>query len=144
MHMGVRRGAKRAFSALEIETKNEECLEKLESAAQFRSLDLMLAIAVYLPVWDSHCTQSRFTVLVLCTDELAVHSCPFLRLLFPVRCATAQYHLTIIAVKSHSRALATFQNIGKTRKQREPIWIDMYFVRILVIFYIYFNNSRSL
>jgi len=44
------RGAKRAFSALEIETKNEECLEKLESAAQFRSLDLMLAIAVYLPV----------------------------------------------------------------------------------------------
>ena len=34
----------------------------------------------------------------------------------PPRCATAQYQQAIVAVKSRSCALATFQNIGKTRK----------------------------
>jgi len=35
-----------------------------------------------------------------------------------LRCAAAQYHQeTICIVKSHSRALATFQNIGKAGKQ---------------------------
>jgi len=50
--MGVRRGgAKRAFaSPLEIETKKENFLEKLKLAAQFRSSDLILAMAVYVPV----------------------------------------------------------------------------------------------
>jgi len=48
--MGVGRGAKRAFSPLEIETKNENCIEKLKSAAQFQSFDLLLVMAVYLPV----------------------------------------------------------------------------------------------
>jgi len=65
--MGVRRGAKRAFSPLEIETKNENFLEKLKLAAQFRSVYLILEMAVYVPVWHSHCTQARFIVLVLCT-----------------------------------------------------------------------------
>jgi len=41
----------------------------------------------------------------------------------PLKCDTAQYHQTICTVKSHSRALATFQNIGKTRRQREATWI---------------------
>jgi len=40
----------------------------------------------------------------------------------PLKCETVQYHQTICTVKSHSRALATFQNIGKTRKQGEAIW----------------------
>jgi len=48
--MGVRRGAKRAFSPLEIETKNENFLEKLKLAAQFRSVYLILEMAVYVPV----------------------------------------------------------------------------------------------
>jgi len=47
-------------------------------------------------------------------------------------------HQTIVAVKSHSCALATFQNIGKTRKRREPIWIRCvlrsYFDKILHLF----------
>ena len=30
-------------------------------------------MAVYLPVWHSHCTRARFAVLVSCSDELAVH-----------------------------------------------------------------------
>jgi len=40
---------------------------------------------------------------------------------FPLRCATAQYHKIICAVKSDFRTLATFQNIGKARKQGEAI-----------------------
>jgi len=35
-------------------------------------------MAVYLAVWNSHCTRVRFTVIVSCSDELAVHTCPFL------------------------------------------------------------------
>jgi len=50
----------------------------LTSAAQFRLIDLFLAITVYLPVRHSHCTRARFTVLVSCSAELAVHSCPLL------------------------------------------------------------------
>jgi len=50
----------------------------LTSAAQFRSIDLILAMTVHLPVWHSHCTRARFTVLVSCSAELAVHSCPLL------------------------------------------------------------------
>jgi len=33
-------------------------------------------MTVYLPVWHSHCTRSRFTVVVSCSDKLAVHLCP--------------------------------------------------------------------
>jgi len=37
-------------------------------------------MAVYLPVRHPHCTRARFTILVSCSDELAVHSCPLLSL----------------------------------------------------------------
>jgi len=37
-------------------------------------------MTVYLPVWHSHCTRSRFTITVSCSDKLAVHSCLFLYL----------------------------------------------------------------
>jgi len=30
----------------------------------------------FLPVWNSHCTRIRFTVILSCSDELAVQSCP--------------------------------------------------------------------
>jgi len=30
-------------------------------------------MTVYLPAWHSHCTRAWFTVLVSCSDELAVH-----------------------------------------------------------------------
>ena len=33
---------------------------------------------VYLPVWNSHCTWFRLTIIVSCCDELAVHTCPLL------------------------------------------------------------------
>jgi len=36
-------------------------------------------MAVYFQVWHSNCTRARFTVLVSCSDELAVHSCPLAR-----------------------------------------------------------------
>jgi len=48
--MGVRRGGKTGIFPPEIETKNEKFLEKLKAATQFRSIDLILAMAVYLPV----------------------------------------------------------------------------------------------
>jgi len=37
-------------------------------------IDLILTMRVYFPMWHSHCTRARFTVLVSCNDELAVHS----------------------------------------------------------------------
>ena len=30
----------------------------------------------FLPVWNPHCTRLSCTVIVSCSDELAVHSCP--------------------------------------------------------------------
>jgi len=50
----------------------------LTSAAQFLLIDLFLAITVYLPERHSHGTRARFTVLVSCSAELAVHSYPLL------------------------------------------------------------------
>jgi len=50
----------------------------LTSAAQFRLIDLFLAITVYLPVRHSHGTRASFNVLVSCSAKLAVHSCPLL------------------------------------------------------------------
>jgi len=50
----------------------------LTSAALFRLIDLFLAITVYSPVRYSHGTRARFTVLVSCSAELAVQSCPLL------------------------------------------------------------------
>jgi len=61
--------------ALEIEPKNQNFLEnmKSKSLAQFRLNDLILGMTVFLPVRYSHCTRARFTVLVSCSRELAVH-----------------------------------------------------------------------
>jgi len=55
--------------------------------------------------------------------NVAANKAHILELMFHRRCATAQYNQTIVAVKSHSCALATFQNIWKTRKQRALVWI---------------------
>jgi len=73
-------GAKRAFAPrVEIGIMNQIFLEKtLKSASCFLLIDLILAMTVFLRVWNSHCTRVRFTVVVSCGDELAVHSCPLL------------------------------------------------------------------
>jgi len=34
-------------------------------------------MTVFLPVWNSHCTRVRFTVIVSYSDGFAVNSCPF-------------------------------------------------------------------
>ena len=52
----------------------------MKSASWFKFFCLILAIAFYVPVWHSHCTKASFTVPVWSSDELAVHSCPLLRL----------------------------------------------------------------
>jgi len=50
---------------------NQICLVNL------KLIELILAITVYFPVWHSHCTRAKFTVLVSCHDELLTfHSCP--------------------------------------------------------------------
>ena len=41
-------GAKRAFSPMEIGPKSQNFLENLKSAAQFRLINLILVMAVYL------------------------------------------------------------------------------------------------
>ena len=73
--MGVRRG-EWTFTPLEIGTTRQIYLENLKSEAWFQIVGLILAMAVYLVVWHSHCTRARFTVLVSCSGEFAVHSCP--------------------------------------------------------------------
>ena len=55
----------------------------------------------------------------------------------PSECANTQDHQNCWVVKSHSRALATIQSNGKTRKQ-EAIWMKCYFVRIFIRLYIYY------
>jgi len=35
-------------------------------------------MTVYLPVRHPHCARGSFTVLVLCSDDLAIRSCPLL------------------------------------------------------------------
>jgi len=62
----------------EIETENQDFLENMKLATQFQSAGLIFAMPVYLPVWHSHCLRTRFTFLVSCSSELAVHSCPLL------------------------------------------------------------------
>jgi len=47
--MAVRRGEMGIYP-LEIEAKNQNFLEKLTSAAQFRLIDLFIAMTAYLPL----------------------------------------------------------------------------------------------
>jgi len=48
--MGVRRGCKTGISPLKIGTKNQKFLENLNLAATFQLINLIVAMAVYLPV----------------------------------------------------------------------------------------------
>jgi len=59
--------------------------------------------------------------------------------MFPVRCANTQDHQNCCAVKSHSRALATFQNNGNYLENKELFEWNVYFVRILIRLYIYYT-----
>ena len=66
------------ISPLEIENKHQDYLENMNLAAQFRSIDYIFAMPLYFSVWHSLCTTAKFTVLVSCSGELAVHSCSLL------------------------------------------------------------------
>ena len=46
------------------------------SMRPFPIVGLILAMTVYLRVWNPHCIKAGFTVLVSCSDELVVHSGP--------------------------------------------------------------------
>ena len=57
--MGVRRGGQNGhLHPLEIGPKNQNFLENMKSAAQFRLFDLILAMTVSLPVRRAHCTRA--------------------------------------------------------------------------------------
>ena len=75
---GRLQGGPNGHFPLEIATTNQVYLENLKLVANFRLIHWIVAMTVYLPVWHWHCTKSRFTVLVSCNDEIAVHSCPLL------------------------------------------------------------------
>jgi len=45
----------------------------VKSAVQLRLVGLIFAMTIFLPIWHSHCTRVRFTVLATCSYELAVH-----------------------------------------------------------------------
>jgi len=72
MLMGVRKEAKRPLVPLEIGTKKQKLKKNWTQQ--------ILAMAVLFAACHSHCTRTRFTVLVSCSHELAVHSCPLLGL----------------------------------------------------------------
>jgi len=79
--MGVRRAgeAKRAFAlSLEIGIRNQIFLEKPEVGILIPINWFDSCNDSFVPVWNLHCTRVRFTVVVSCSDELAVHSCPLL------------------------------------------------------------------
>ena len=61
---------------LEIGAKDQKFLENLKWEAYFQLIGVILALTVYLPVWHSHCTRARFTILASCNDEFAFQSCP--------------------------------------------------------------------
>jgi len=63
---------------LEVETKHKDSPENMKLVGQFRYVDLIFAMPLYFPVWRSPCTTAKFTVLVSCSGELAIHSCSLL------------------------------------------------------------------
>ena len=73
----VRRGGKCPFCPPGIWDEEPNISQKTWIRhLKFRLIDLIFAMTVFLPVWNSHCTRVRFTIIVPCSDELAVHSCP--------------------------------------------------------------------
>ena len=72
--MGIRRRSKSGISPLEIGTKNQIFLEKPEVGILIPINWFDSCNDSFLPVWNSHCTRVRFTDIVSCSDELAVHS----------------------------------------------------------------------
>jgi len=65
---------------LEIGIKNQIFLEKTEVGIFIPIFWFDSCNDSFLPVWNSHRTRVRFTVIVSCSDEFAVHSCHLLYL----------------------------------------------------------------
>ena len=76
--MGVRRVGKCPFPPWKLGLRTKYFQKTWSRHHKFRLIDLILAMTVFLPVWNSHCTRVRFTVTVSCSDGLEVHSCLFL------------------------------------------------------------------
>ena len=74
--MGIRWREKRAFATQEIGIKNQIFLEKPEVGILIPINWSDFCNDSFLPVWNSHCTRVRFTLIVWCSDKLAIHSCP--------------------------------------------------------------------
>ena len=66
-------GDEMGISPLEIGSKNQNVWKTWIQQFNFDQIDLILATTVYSPVLYSHYTRARFTVLVSCSDQLAVH-----------------------------------------------------------------------
>ena len=66
-------------SPLEIGIKNQKFIKKPKVGILNSDwLIWFLQWQFFLLVWNSHCTRVRFTVIMSCSDELAVHWCPLL------------------------------------------------------------------
>jgi len=98
------------------------------------------------------CQPSVFFVIVtvtwafLCSVErkrvLWTSICIASSAMFPARCANTQDHQNCCAVKSHSRALATFQSNGNSTENKEQFEWNVYFVRILLRLHNYYITHK--
>jgi len=76
--MGVRRGDKCPFPPWKLGLRAKNFSKSPKSASNIPINWSDSCNDSFLLVWNSHCTRVRFTVIVSCSDGLAVHSCPFL------------------------------------------------------------------
>ena len=100
--MGGRRERTSICPPLEIGTKNQNFIENLTSATQLGLIDLIIAMTVYFPVRHSHCTRSRFTVLVSYSGELADR-----HLSAEVGCETCEQIVLLLAFTAFKDVLGT-------------------------------------
>jgi len=64
--MGVRSGGKTHICPpWKLGLRTRYFWKNLKSASSFRLIDLVLAMTMFLPIWNSHCTEVRFTAYVM-------------------------------------------------------------------------------
>jgi len=80
-------------------------------------IDSILAMIVCMPAWRSFWTRARFTVLVSCSDELAVHPCPLLCLWKQVakRASGLLYCWSLLRSSNMATNLQTFTSSYSSR-----------------------------
>jgi len=92
----------------------------------FISFDFPPHFYCHLPYCSSDVPENKHK-----WKTVAANKAHLLKSMFPLRCANAQYHQIICAVKSHFCALATFQNIEKTKRTHLNCVLCSYFDKIL-------------